>query len=247
MNGDARYDVWLAQSPEHIAAAQKLRARCFGTNGADKDRFDERCLHMLLYDTQSNQLVCCFRLFLMKTGAELEQGYSAQFYDLARLVSFKGAIAELGRFCVDPSHRNPDVLRVAWGALARFVDDHDVKILIGCSSFAGVETDLYRETFALLKARYLAPEQWSPRVRARDIYEFAKASLPELDETRALAQMPPLLRTYLTMGGWVSDHAVVDREMNTLHVFTGLEIRAIPPGRKRLLRCLAVRPRTVGR
>ena len=30
------------------------------------------------------------------------------------------------------------------------------------------------------------------------------------------------------MGGWVSDHAVVDRQMNTLHVFTGLEIAAIP-------------------
>jgi hypothetical protein len=48
--------------------------------------------------------------------------------------------------------------------------------------------------------------------------------------------MPPLLRTYLMMGGWVSDHAVVDDHMNTLHVFTGVEIGAIPPVRKRLLR-----------
>ncbi len=51
--------------------------------------------------------------------------------------------------------------------------------------------------------------------------------------------MPPLLRTYLLMGGWVSDHAVVDSHMNTLHVFTGLEINAIPPARKRLLRATA--------
>ena len=49
----------------------------------------------------------------------------------------------------------------------------------------------------------------------------------------------PLLRTYLVMGGWVSDHAVVDRDLNTLHVFTGLEIRAIPPARARLLRATA--------
>jgi hypothetical protein len=41
------------------------------------------------------------------------------------------------------------------------------------------------------------------------------------------------------MGGWVSDHAVIDRQMNTLHVFTGLEIAAIPPNRARLLRALA--------
>ena len=50
--------------------------------------------------------------------------------------------------------------------------------------------------------------------------------------------IPPLLRTYLAMGGWVSDHAVVDRAMNTLHVFTGLEIAAIPEARKKLLRAI---------
>ena len=48
--------------------------------------------------------------------------------------------------------------------------------------------------------------------------------------------MPALLRTYLGMGGWVSDHAVIDRTLNTLHVFTGVEISAIPKSRARLLR-----------
>ena len=54
-----------------------------------------------------------------------------------------------------------------------------------------------------------------------------------------MKRMPPLLRSYLAMGGWVSDHAVVDRDMNTLHVFTGLEVRAIPPARARALRLVA--------
>jgi len=41
------------------------------------------------------------------------------------------------------------------------------------------------------------------------------------------------------MGGWVSDHAVVDHEMHTLHVFTGLEIAAIPIVRAKALRDIA--------
>ena len=41
--------------------------------------------------------------------------------------------------------------------------------------------------------------------------------------------MPPLLRSYLALGGWVSDHAVVDPGLQTMHVFTGVEI-----GRSRL-------------
>jgi len=39
--------------------------------------------------------------------------------------------------------------------------------------------------------------------------------------------MPPLLKTYLAMGAWVSDHAVVDLNMKTLHLFTGMEISKI--------------------
>ena len=63
-----------------------------------------------------------------------------------------------------------------------------------------------------------------------------------IDPRRAMAAMPPLLRTYLMMGGWVSDHAVMDRQLGTMHVFTGVEIRAIPPARRRLLHALAQQP-----
>lgn len=72
-------------------------------------------------------------------------------------------------------------------------------------------------------------------VKAPQVFRFARAlRLRKPDPKRAMAELPPLLRTYLMMGGWVSDHAVVDRHLNTLHVFTGLEIRAIPPARARL-------------
>ena len=47
--------------------------------------------------------------------------------------------------------------------------------------------------------------------------------------------MPSLLRAYLLMGGWVSDHAVIDKKLNTLHVFTGLEVSKIPNAKKRFL------------
>jgi putative hemolysin len=50
-----------------------------------------------------------------------------------------------------------------------------------------------------------------------------------------MMKMPPLLRAYLSMGGWVSDHAVIDNKLNTLHVFTGLEVSKIPAAKKRFL------------
>jgi putative hemolysin len=146
----------------------------------------------------------------------------------------------MGRFCIHPDWHDPDILRVAWGAMTAWVDREGVEMLFGCSSFVGTDAADYLDAFALLKDRHLAPRRWLPRVKAPQVFRFARrlrARTPDL--ARAMRGMPPLLRTYLMMGGWVSDHAVVDRDLGTLHVFTGLEIRAIPPARARLLRGVA--------
>ncbi|MEM8731376.1 MAG: GNAT family N-acyltransferase [Pseudomonadota bacterium] len=234
-----RYRADLAVSPADIAAAQDLRALCFGTPGRDHDKFDEFCQHVLIRETRSNTLVCCYRLLLLDHGGEVARSYSAQYYDLAALEDVQGRLAELGRFCIHPSWSDPDILRVAWGAMTQLVDDYGVEMLFGCSSFAGTETETYLDAFAMLKARHLAPKRWLPRVKAPEIFRYAARLRRKPDAKKAMLNMPPLLRTYLLMGGWVSDHAVVDRKMNTLHVFTGLEIGAIPPSRKRLLRAVA--------
>lgn len=232
-----RYRVREATSPAEISAAQALRGLCFGTAGPDADAFDPICTHILIHRKSDDALICCFRM-LPLLGSEIAQSYSAQYYNLSALEHFEGKMVEMGRFCVHPDVKDPDVLRVAWGAMTTYVDDNDVKMLFGCSSFAGIETADYLDAFAMLKHRHLAPKRWLPRVKAPNVFKFAARLRRRPDPKKAMLRMPPLLRTYLLMGGWVSDHAVVDRQMNTLHVFTGLEIGAIPAARKRLLRAV---------
>lgn len=235
-----RYRARLAQSPEDIRTAQALRTLAFGTEQPDCDEFDARCSHILIEDMRSaDRLVCCFRMLTMDSGGEIGRSYSAQFYDLTSLEGFEGRMVEMGRFCINPDHSDPDILRIAWGAMTAYVDRNNVEMLFGCSSFAGTETEQYLDAFAMLKHRHLGPKRWLPRVKAPDVFRFAARLRRRPDVKKAMLRMPPLLRTYLMMGGWVSDHAVVDRHMNTLHVFTGVEIGAIPPARKRLLRAVA--------
>lgn len=234
-----RYRARLADGADDIAAAQALRTLAFRTDGPDRDGFDDICSHILVHEIRSGALVCCFRMLVLEGGAQLARSYSAQFYELSALESFEGRMVEMGRFCIHPDRLDPDILRVAWGAMTRFVDDNGIEMLFGCSSFAGTETAQYLDAFAMLKHRHLAPKRWLPRVKAPDVFRFAARLRRKPDPKKAMLRMPPLLRTYLMMGGWVSDHAVVDRQMNTLHVFTGLEIGAIPPARKRLLRSVA--------
>lgn len=242
-----RYTARLAQTPEDVVRAQRLRHLAFRTgrglaadDGRDEDAFDARCLHILVEEQASQTLVCCFRLMPLRDGAEIGDSYSAQFYDLAALRTFSGPMVEMGRFCLHPDWKDPDILRVAWGAMTRHVDETGVELLFGCSSFDGADAEAHSEALALLKDAHLAPKRWLPRVKAPQVFRFAqKLRLRKADPKRALLTMPPLLRTYLMMGGWVSDHAVIDRDLNTLHVFTGVEIRLIPPARARLLRDVA--------
>lgn len=250
-----RYSARTVTHAGDLDAVQRLRHRAFiadtgadtgsstGSNprktGRDSDAFDDLCTHILIEDQNTADPVATFRLLPLGSGAEIGQSYSAQYYELKGLRDFERPMVELGRFCVAPGLTDPDILRTAWAALAAYVDREGVEMLFGCSSFHGTDARAYADTFAMLRDRHLGPKRWLPRIKAPKVFQFAGRFRRPPDPIKALKSMPPLLRSYLSMGGWVSDHAVVDPDLNTLHVFTGLEISAIPPGRARVLRALA--------
>ena len=247
----------FSAAPEDMQAAQRLRHEVFiaarlgasdagggatratsaRAQGLDADEFDARCIHALIEDSATGRLIGCFRMMHLADGSQIARSYSAKHYELSALADYPSPMVEMGRFCVHPDHSSPDVLRVAWGAMSEYVENNRVGLLFGCSSFEGVDEDVYMDSFAYLSARHLAPKRWLPRVKAPAVFQFAALlDLQRPDMKLAMKRMPPLLRTYLTMGGWVSDHAVIDRDLNTLHVFTGVEIDRVPSTRRRLLR-----------
>lgn len=235
-----RYRARFAETPADIAAAQRLRHAAFIAptaaisrhNGRDIDALDPLCRHLLV-ERPGGEPVCTLRLLSLSGGDQIGQSYAARHYGLAAFAGFEGRLLEVGRFCLRPGTSDPDVLRVAWSAVVRLVDEEDVRLLFGCSSFRGTRPGAYRDAFALLRARHLAPRRWLPQVKAPQVVRFGRH---RPDAQAALRTMPPLLRFYLALGGWVSDHAVIDRDLDTLHVFTALETSAVPPARARFLR-----------
>jgi len=229
-----RYFARFAQNPADIAACQSLRHQCFfGCAGVDADQFDADWTHMMIEDGAGGPLVCTFRM-RQSVAADIRAGYTAQFYDLTRLAQTAGPHIEIGRFCVDPSTPDPHILRVAWGALTRHVDACDAKILFGCASLNGTDPAPYGKVIKALHDRHQGSTTLMPSPLAVEVIRL-DATQPDATQR----PMPPLLRTYLAMGGWVSDHAVVDRAMETLHVLTVVEIAKIPPARAKALRALA--------
>jgi L-ornithine Nalpha-acyltransferase len=150
-----------------------------------------------------------------------------------------GGRVVVGRFALHPKAQDPDILRLCWAALTRIVDACDIGLLFGCSSFAGTAPEPHLDALRWLAGHHMPPPLWAPQRRGALAIELAAIQGAMPSQHLAMRAMPPLLRTYLGMGGWVSDHAVVDPDLNTLHVFTAVEIARIPPARARALREIA--------
>nr|WP_242070013.1 GNAT family N-acetyltransferase [Tabrizicola soli] len=221
-----------------MARVMDLRRAAFPrASGVEEDTQDALSAHLMVEG--GGRLLGYFRVMLFGWGAGLGQGYAARFYDLAPLSGYARPIAEMGRFCVAPGGVHPDVLRLAWGAMTRIVDEGQAGLILGCTSFRGAGWEAHRAALALLAAEFIGPQEHLPGRKAAEVVDYPALAGPPGERRAALAGLPPLLRTYLGMGGWVSDHAVADRELDTLHVLTCVEVDRVPPARAASLRSVA--------
>jgi len=241
-----RYELRLIEGGGDLRPILDLRRRAFGAAfgpaaaavAGRRDAQDPRCRHLVVAAADGTPVACC-RLRLYPDIAAADRGYTGGYYDLRPLFHLDAPAMELGRLCERPGWRDPDILRLLWAGIARLIGDGGVRLVIGCTSLAGTEPDAHAAALARLRALHLGPRNLRPAARAAET-----VPLPALaDPVAPAGSLPPLLRSYLALGGWVSDHAVIDRAMGTLHVFTALDVRSVPPGRARLLRVLAQRVR----
>ncbi len=227
--------VRLATGDEFDAVLD-LRARAFRGDArmSDRDSFDRNALHLWV-GRAGQGLRATLRLRPHMTGDALLRGYAAQFYDLAALADAGGMALELGRLCRADGGIEADLMRLVWAGVARIALNTGAARLVGCTSFATTDADALGPALRLLRARHLGPAALRPGRKSAAAVDFPHGA----PGTDALLRMPPLLRAYLAMGGWVSDHLVIDRDLGTCHVFTCVEIAAMPAARRRALTHLA--------
>ncbi|MGR3485193.1 MAG: GNAT family N-acetyltransferase [Paracoccaceae bacterium] len=226
----AGYHIHEGAGAADVTRAQRLRHRCFrGGEGVEADAFDAAATHVLIEDAQG--LAATFRVFAHPGAPQAARGYTGGFYDLAPLSAQSGPLIELGRFCIRPDLSDPQLPRLAFGWLTALVDRLGAAMLFGCTSFPGTDPAAHAGALARLHA-HLGPPGLRPAPRP------AQRSV-DLTPGPAPAPLPPLLRSYLALGGWVGERAVIDPSFGTIHVFTGLVIADVPPARARALRAIA--------
>jgi len=224
----------LASSDADVDAAQALRYRVFfeemkarpsALNAAlarDFDDFDQLCDHLLVTDDDCHDLpggvVGTYRL-LRRSVAEPGNGfYTADEFDISPLLAVDGEILELGRSCVNARHRTRPTMQLLWQTIAAYLSLHDIKLMFGCASLPGADPERLSLELSYLRHFHLGPAEMRPRALPERYVEMARVAKAEIDTRRALMALPPLIKGYIRLGGFVGDGAVVDEQFNTTDV-----------------------------
>jgi putative hemolysin len=186
----------------------------------DVDQFDTDCDHLLVLDhgRGTNSVVGTYRLIRRDMAARLGGFYSAKEFDISPVVLHPGEILELGRSCVDPAYRNRSAMQLLWSGIAAYVFHYDVVLMFGCASLPGTDADALSVPLSYLHRYHLAPPALRPRALADRYVEMCRLRPCAIDASRGMAALPPLIKGYLRLGGFIGDGAVVDEQFNTIDV-----------------------------
>lgn len=226
--------VRLARSEAEIEAGLRLRYKVFyeemgalpspeaARTHLDIDVFDNVADHLLVMDHELGDgpqaVVGTYRLIREEAAERLGRFYSADEYDIAPILAYPGRKLELGRSCVGRAHRGRAAMQLLWRGIAAYVDLHRIELMFGCASLPGTDPEAIANELTYLAANHMAPPEIRPRALEQRYVEMARRDIHSLDARRVLASLPPLMKGYLRLGGFVGDGAVIDTQFNTTDV-----------------------------
>jgi putative hemolysin len=226
--------VRLAAAEDEVDAALALRYRVFfeemgahpdpaaAATRRDRDAYDPVADHLLVLDHDLGEgaagVVGTYRLIRKPAADRIGRFYTESEYDIAPLLGSGLTLLELGRSCVAADYRTRGTLQLLWRGIASYVFGHGIDLMFGCASLPGTDPDALAAPLTYLATNHPAPPGLCPRALADRRVEMLRLPPHEVDARAVLAGLPPLLKGYLRLGGFVGDGAVVDREFNTTDV-----------------------------
>src|SRR5436190_6476777 len=229
------FEVRLAQTAAEIEAAQALRYRIFYEEMAahpspevaaqrrDFDPYDEVCDHLLVLDRRRGEgpegIVGTYRLIRREHAAKIGRFYSSAEYDITKIVEYPGEVLEAGRSCIARDARNTATMQMLWRGIALYAYHYNILVMFGCASFPGTDPVQHAQAMSYLYHHHLAPPEIRVRALEHRYVNMEMLAPGSYDARKAMARVPPLIKGYLRLGGFVGDGAVIDAQFNTTDVF----------------------------
>jgi putative hemolysin len=217
---------------EELVEALRLRYQVFHqemlgktkSRGLDVDPFDFVCDHLVIIDKKINKVIGTYRL---NCSSFSSQWYSAQEFNLRKVLEGPGVKIELGRACIHKDYRRGPVIALLWRGIAEYMNASGAETLFGCAS---IKTQSARQ--AALLYHYFAQEgrfkeeslcpptlKYSMPHLATWISAFDRP-LTEEEKTEADELIPSLCRAYLKVGASLGGEPAWDEEFQCIDFLT---------------------------
>lgn len=209
-----RYRVFVEERGAHVSAEMHAAKR-------DWDRFDDYCDHLLVVEHAGEgapRVVGTYRFLRREAKLRCGAFYTASEFDISAMERMPGEILELGRSCVHPDYRNRAVMQLLLRGIGSYVALHKIVLMFGCASFHGIDPEEHSTALSYLHHYHMAPPELLLKALPSRYVPMNRMPKEGINERRAFAELPALIKGYLRLGGYISDGAVIDQDYNTLDV-----------------------------
>ena len=242
-------EVRLARTAAEVRQAQKVRYQIFYQEGSaipnparllarrDIDGYDAICDHLLVIDHAARArnavnrptVVGTYRLLRQPLAEEYGGFYTAGEFSISALIARHSHLQflELGRSCVLLPYRNKRTVELLWHGIHAYILQNQCDVMFGCASLDGTDPKQIALPLSFLHHYARAPEPWRAQARPDRYIEMNRMTKEAIDPRAALHVLPPLIKGYLRLGGYIGDGAVVDHEFGTTDVLIVLPVSAI--------------------
>ncbi len=243
----------MAQEPEELRAAQRLRYQIFyeecgakpdeamRASRRDEDRFDAICDHLLVIEqgghSEDGTALCDGRLIgtyrlLRQDVAETHGGfYSQSEYDLRPLLQRHANLRflEVGRSCVAQGFRGKPVAELLWQGIWNYVRIHRMDVMIGCASLEGTNVEALADELTFIATARSTPENWCAMALPDVAVPMLRKAASDVDQRDVLRRLPTLIKAYMRLGCYFGEGAVIDHQFNTTDILIVLPVSEINP------------------
>lgn len=212
-------ELVVATTSEEVEALQRLRYKVFSeelnavfpasAEGIDTDEYDAWCLHLMVRDQSTGQVVGTYRLLTPSSAAHLGGYYSESEFDLSAMEPLRHLVLELGRTCIHPDYRNGVVIMLLWAGIAGVVRHLGLRYVLGCASVSLRDGGATAATVWHEAQRSWAQSRPSPWLSPLHPYPVSRLD-PHLP-----ARTPPLIKGYLKAGARICGEPAWDPDFNT--------------------------------
>lgn len=198
----------LATEPHELEMTFRLRYDVFfrefgyscpatvAQSGLDRDEFDDWCDHIILYDTQQQEVIGCYRA-IPGSKAIAHGGFYGEYeFDMSALHPIADRILQGGRTCVAAPHRNGPAIQYLSYGMELLLREYQAEWFLGAESFRTTSPDSIHRIYSYLLEFGSDPDYHTPPRPGFAVEDLIRVPVTQ-DELQSL---PGVIRMDLKMG-----------------------------------------------